>query len=282
MNAGAEAVWIGTESHLEGRNGLMNATSSRRVVFAVVAVLAAWLAGVPIATAASISINLWNSAAGNAANNTVEPGEAAGAVSVDGQFWNNISFPGGTAGPFTVNQAVIDDSGVDAATFESTLGSAFVGFSGAAGAPTDTGDRNMMTSYLSYDVAGEGGGPDDEGNLTISGLGAAFTDVGYDVYIYGDSDVNNRTFSVTVGGQTNQIVDDATYDGNLTLADGVGGDNENYTVFRNLTSSSFSIEMDSDVGRGAVNGIQIVAIPEPASVVIMLGGALGLALWRRR
>ncbi|MCA9189664.1 MAG: hypothetical protein KDA99_28770, partial [Planctomycetales bacterium] len=207
----------------------------------------------------SISVNFWRTDAGNVSNNTVEAGEVAGVVPVDGQFWNNIGVGAGNVAPATFSETLLDDGGSAAATIESTLSSAFVGFSGAASAPDDTGDRNMMSSYISWDVATDGTAPDDTGNITVSGLGPAYTSQGYDVYLYGDADVNNRTFTISIGGQTNTLVDDATYDGTLTLADGVGGDNENYTVFRGLTSPSFSIEMDSSVGRGAVNGMQIVS-----------------------
>ncbi|MCA9188244.1 MAG: PEP-CTERM sorting domain-containing protein, partial [Planctomycetales bacterium] len=204
----------------------------------------------------SISINLWNADAGSVENNTVVAGRTAGLVPVDGQFWNNLSFPGGVVDAQLTSPLMDSTGNANAATFTSTLQSAFVGFSGAAGAAPDTGDRAMMASYLSYDIAGEGTAPDDLGNLTISGLGNAFTGPGYDVYIYSDADANNRLFSITIGGETRTINDNQTYDG--TFNEGGSGSNENFAIFRGLNGGSFSIEMDSSAGRGAVNGIQIV------------------------
>ena len=106
-------------------------------------------------------------------------------------------------------------------------------------------------------MPGEGVTPDDSGEVAIEGLGELFTANGYDVYLYGDADRNNRTFQVTVDGQTLTIVDNQTYSG--AFSEGGSGVNENYVVFRGLTAERFTIVMDSSTGRGAVNAIQIIA-----------------------
>lgn len=55
----------------------------------------------------------------------------------------------------------------------------------------------------------------------------------------------------------------------------------NYIVFRNLDDSTFTLTVSSLGGGVPLNGIQIVAVPEPASVALLgLGGVLVLA--RRR
>ena len=122
--------------------------------------------------------------------------------------------------------------------------------------------------------------PIDTGTMTISGLGSAYTSGGYHVLLYADSGDNQRTFSITIGGQTQVIVDDATFNGSLNQANGMGGDNENYAVFQGLTASSFDITMDSSLGRGAVNAIQIVAgtyfPPRPELVIDRLTGTIDL------
>ena len=117
--------------------------------------------------------------------------------------------------------------------------------------------------------------------MSVSGLGSDFTGPGYDVYVYSDADNNARTYSITLGGSTLTIADTATFDG--TFNEGNSGTNENYVVFRGLTSGSFSVDMESTPGRGAVNGIQVVAIPEPTSLALfVLGSFLALAIHRRR
>jgi hypothetical protein len=132
---------------------------------------------------------------------------------------------------------------------------------------------------LSWDSADDGDSPDDVGNLSVTGLGAAFTDSGYDVFIYSDSDNNERTFDITVtpdggDGTTLTVVDSATFSGDYN--EGGSGTDENYVVFRGLTAAGFAMDMKSTPGRGAVNAIQVVAVPEPASIVLLLFGVIGV------
>jgi hypothetical protein len=245
---------------------------------AVPAMLACILIGNHCLAQQSISINFWNAAASNAANNTVDSGEVAGVVPVDGQFWNNIALPGGTITPPDSQpmQMLINNSGANAATFTSTLESAFVGFTNVSAVVPTNGDRDMMTSYIAWNNVT----PLDTGTLTISGLGPAFTSGGYHVLVYSDNGDNTRTHTITIGGQTQVVVDDATFNGSLNEANGVGGDNENYAVFQGLTASSFDITMNSSIGRGAVNGLQIVAgdyfPPRPELVIDRLTGTIDL------
>ena len=195
-------------------------------------------------TAQTVSVNMSNS---GIATSTLAPGDVAGIVAVSN--WNNVDISGTTVAP----TALVDGTGAaTTATFESTLTTSFNGDSGSGNA---TPDHTMMQAYISWDQV-DGSNPEDEGLLEIAGLGSDFTSPGYDVYLYADADANNRTYSITVDGQTGTVVDSATYSGAFTT--GTGTD-DNYLLFSGLTASSFTIQMDSNAGRGAINGLQIVA-----------------------
>jgi arylsulfatase A-like enzyme len=241
---------------MEGSTGRSAARSRAPTVLLALLLLAA----APPVGAQVISVNFYHS------TGTVAAGEEAGIVQIDG--WNNLQAPGGFGlhdpaagwGPVTVN----DDSGLAAASVTSTLGSYYNGDSGTGA--TGLG-ASMMSEYVSWDSPTDGVPPDDSGTITVSGLGAEYTGPGYDVYLYFDTDVDTRTHTITISGQT-VIGDDAsTFNGVLVEAVGAGSD-ANYAVFRGLTAPSFSIDMDSSSGRGAMNGLQVVSasyVPPPLS-----------------
>ncbi|MFT5853342.1 MAG: arylsulfatase A-like enzyme [Verrucomicrobiales bacterium] len=194
---------------------------------------------------------------------TVTTGETAGHVPVAGVHWNNIGFTAGSGAALADVQLKDDNGTATAARFESTLGSAFMGSSGATG-PVN-GDRDMMASYLSFRAA-------DPGLLRISDLGTDFTSPGYQVYVYFDTDATNRTHTITLtpSGEPAMPIsgdDSGTYSGTFVQAVGAGTAG-NLAVFTGLSSPSFVIEMDSNIGRGAVNGIQVVSNNHPATPVI--------------
>ncbi|MGB0774742.1 MAG: sulfatase-like hydrolase/transferase, partial [Akkermansiaceae bacterium] len=211
--------------------------------------------------ARSISVNLFNNA-GAADNNQLESGETAGVIPVSGEHWNNIGFNNGVLSGAAAqrNQAIKDDDGnTSAATFISTLGSAYVGYAGVSG--TEDGSRDLMSSYLSFDAG------TDTGNLQINGIGSAFTSPGYKVIVYFDTDNSNRTHTLTLtpsgGSALVKVGDDSgSYSGTFVETTGAGN-YANYAVFENLTAASFTIAMDSNTGRAAVNGIQIVSNDHP-------------------
>jgi hypothetical protein len=151
--------------------------------------------------------------------------------------------------------------------------------------------------------------------LTVSGLPAALTGPGYNVIIYYDGD--NGTAG-TVGSHrvgryqlngVNQWGRDAgnRFDGTFvqgqTLIDPAPGmtgtqlDNQaaavaavpagNYMVFSGLSAADFTLNVQASVSgsatnRAAINGMQIVAIPEPSTVALFVMGGLGLGLVVRR
>ncbi|MBK1883144.1 hypothetical protein JIN85_12000 [Luteolibacter pohnpeiensis] len=141
---------------------------------------------------------------------------------------------------------------------------------------TATGDNVMYNGYL--DNFG------DSRTVTISGLSPTET---YNIYLYSDGDngTNSRTGTFTMGGVTTSITDDpGNFDGSFVEvsagATGVG----NYTVFTLTGSSSYDLTFhgntSDDLPRAALNGIQIVSVPEPSLTLL---GLLGLVpLLRRR
>jgi arylsulfatase A-like enzyme len=207
-----------------------------------------------------ISINFFHT------DGTMAPGEKAGIVPVAG--WNNLQVPGGfgvTDPAAAFGPLVMDDaSGIPAASITSTLGSYYNGDSGTAA--TGLGAA-LMAEYVSWDSATDGTHPDDTGAVIIGGLDSQYTVPGYDVYLYFDTDSNDRTHTVTIEGQVRIGTDASTFNGVLVEATGASSD-ANYAVFRGLAASSFAIAMDSSVGRAALNGLQIVSAgyaPPPAT-----------------
>lgn len=207
-------------------------------------------------------------------------------------FWNNINVgpAAGSSSPGTIfpSTMLTNDAGTSAATIApSTNSSWFVGYAASAasvraelGLPGNHDD--LFNSYLALNGPDGDGTPADAAVLEITGLGDAYTNGGYNLIIYSDSDrrntgTNNRRseFMVVGGGSTNTVfVEDddlATtvniFDGTYIMSDLVedGPDYSNYTVVSNLTAGSFTISIYSDDGgRGAISGFQIVPNSTPA------------------
>jgi hypothetical protein len=55
----------------------------------------------------------------------------------------------------------------------------------------------------------------------------------------------------------------------------------NYIVFKGLTADSFLLRTEEQTFRATINGFQIVAVPEPASIGLLGLGAVGLLVRRR-
>lgn len=205
--------------------------------------------------------------------------------------WNNINVGNSgahnTAGAIFTTTVLADDAGdTAAATIAPSIASTwFVGYCASAAAGAEelglSGNHDdLFNSYLAMNGPNGDGTPADAAVLEITGLGAAYTENGYSVIIYCDSDkrpasgntaVRQSLFTLSTGSSTNSLLteDDTqtdlwtnTFDNTYILSDNVdtGDDYSNYTVFSNLTASSFTLEISSaDGGRGAINGFQIVA-----------------------
>ncbi len=189
--------------------------------------------------------------------------------------WNNINVAGNHAfAPI----ALLDAKGnPTSATVASTIAPGYDANNGNGNA---TSDRTMMNAALYYD----NGIGTDTGNITIADLPESFTAFGYDVYVYFESNDNDRDMTITISGVSYTGRDGGAYKtlDEYILATGPGV-YANYMVFEGLTAPSFTIDATATNGRAAIAGIQIVSnIPEPATVSLLGLGALALLRRRRR
>jgi hypothetical protein len=161
------------------------------------------------------------------------------------------------------------------------------------GASTSDNNYTMFNSGLGIEGIDNGGT-----SLAISGLGTDFTTSGYDVYVYFGSALNFATndpytLSFSDGSTTYyaEVEEDvATYTGTFSRAastvSGSPTTSSNYVLFEGLSSANFTItagnidNVTTD-SSGAITGMQIVAIPEP-STLVLVGLALGSLLFFRR
>jgi len=221
----------------------------------------------PVAGAATVSINFVGR---GGANGTLFPDEVAGVVPAAN--WNNVR-PDNEFGINYASGALVDETGATTTTTVAwtNIGPYFIN--------TGTGTPNnvMFNGYLDNFA--------EVRTLTISGLSAGQV---YQVYLYSDGDngTNSRTGFFTMGGVTTGITDgpgnfDGTFVGVAPGTTGVG----NYTVFTLTGATSYDLTFHGttadDLPRAALNGMQIVPVPEPAAALLGLAGLLPL-LRRRR
>lgn len=153
------------------------------------------------------------------------------------------------------------------------------GFYGASGS-----DNRMLGAF--HETNGTG----NSLTLALSEIPFAL----YDVYVYvgWNDDRPNSDFSVTLGSSTfygrtqsvptggpGLVQATSTSSGSPTVG-------STYVVFTGLTASSQSITLTVEGGPGTpgfgLSGFQVVQVPEPSTYALLLLGAAGLALLRRR
>lgn len=141
-------------------------------------------------------------------------------------------------------------------------------------------NRTLLIGYLDT-----GDNSATAASVTVSGLPAAFASGGYNVIVYALGGVGGRGGGYTIGGTT--LIGTAPFnptdleqDAGVDMTD-VG----NYLVFSGLTGDSFTLVADATLGnfRAPINGIQIVAVPEPGAIALLAVSGCGLlALIRLR
>lgn len=74
------------------------------------------------------------------------------------------------------------------------------------------------------------------------------------------------------------------YERSIATSSGdAGAQEKNYVLFENVALSDFRVTASSIGRRAGFSGLQVVAVPEPSAVALILGGVVGvIAYWRRR
>ena len=129
--------------------------------------------------------------------------------------------------------------------------------------PSDSsGNMHMMNGYLDPNLPGM------PAMVTVSGLPAAITSGGYDVYVYCLGEISyqtSRTYQYSIGATTiiaSQMgPSPATFPGfSVAVSGGIG----NVVIFRNVTGASFTLVATPGTSpdgnlRAPLNGLQIVS-----------------------
>ncbi len=216
---------------------------------------------------------------------TMNPSENAGYVPQ--QNWN--SFPGA----FGSQSNLMDDSGLPTTTSVSwTSNNLYQVQDGQTDTP---GNRRMMYGYLDTSNT-------STTTVTVTNIPNSYVLTGYTVFVYldGSNGADHRTGRYSLlptGGTaiTRYARDAANTYFNGTFIESTdstapilmaGATAANFVRFSDLTSTGFNLTAAGSVGEGfsraPVNGIQIVQIPEPSSLMLLNLGLLGLARLRRR
>jgi len=221
-----------------------------------------------VSAQATIGINF--SATTYTVSSAAQPGIVAGAN------WNNVA--GGSGSSITL----VDNSGATTTarlTFSSQ--GAYNGFT------------TPMTSNSATNTLYRGGiyGGSSEVSITLTGIPFAQ----YNVYVFASADDSaNNTLSISSGGTTyyyRSSGSDNSAATSLLLVTSTSAISPTtgpatYEQFLNQTGSSFSAITGGSINGSISNnvfGLQIVAVPEPATEAMILGvGALGVGLLVRR
>jgi hypothetical protein len=204
------------------------------------------------------------------------PGDTAGVVAASN--WNNVL----TTAPYTSSASnLVDNTGL--ATGANVVATALNTWSYGPN-PYTNPNAIMMSSYL------------DGGSGFIPGVNAVVdvTDVPYKTYeviVYfsdsgGDPNGTTGVYTLTDGNGASKTFfgwDTAQFAGTFIQSTGTySGDpnsNGNYMIFYGISTSDFSLVASADPSLGGnlrapVDSIQIVQLPEPTSVVLLLAGCV--------
>ena len=218
------------------------------------------------------------------------PGEMAGIPGSAQANWNyadgglddQANASGSTADIVSPNPGVLTlaDGTQSGATVEWTSNGTWNTANGTA-----TGDAKLMNGYI--DAIGA---DDPVSRVSFSGL----PDVGeYSAIVYFGSDGNGRTGELTDGTTTysfSTFSNDPDGSGGFDASDYVqttdtamGFPESNYAIFGNLTGSTWSVEVLRGSNNAGIHGVQLIGIPEPAAMSLLLGAAaFGFGFVRRR
>ena len=245
--------------------------------------LALWLVqaswGPSLARADLIGINFYKTGTGS---QMLDPSEEAG---VEPQVhWNNVYWNG--------KSQLHNDSGLVTAVSVATTTSKDRDATWVPVGPSSSGDFRLMRQYIHSEGSGM--------TVIVSGLGPPFTVHGYDVIVYfdgengGKNDVDWVTrYDVGVDGTIIATVygrdakDTVQWDGTFVQAFGISAAAAtagNYVRFDGLKASAFTLTATpvTGMGQGPINGLQIIALPEPVSLALVGVGLAATLVARRR
>ncbi len=175
--------------------------------------------------------------------------------------------------------AITDSQGNAAGTLNWTSSNLYG--SGATGTST----QNLLGGYLDDNSS------PNSATVTVTNLPAGIAGTGstpYNVIVYLAGDTTGRGGDYTINGQTATLAE-LQNNSSFVLATagpaGVGGTPGNYYEFFNVTGTTLSLTTNPSFGsptRTPIDGIQILSVPEPASLTLVGVGAIGILTVARR
>lgn len=196
----------------------------------------------------------------------LNPGDTAGAPGYAQDNWNNHSSAGQAPGS-TPFGPLNDDSGTP-------TGVSVTGWSQSANnswqyQETATPDQILLNDFANQDPT-----------ITFSDVND-FTANGYTVVVYyGNNEFANGGGTLDVNGIQQDIKANGAFSATgYVLNTDNGATGSNYAVFTGVSGDVLTVALDS-IQNDGISAIQIIAIPEPASIALI--GLGGLMMLRRR
>lgn len=243
--------------------------------------------GMAAATQASPMLGVNFAANRNDASTQIQPSDTLGAPGFEQSNWNRALNTNTNPNTTIEGQSVYamhDQAGNFAGTLD------WDGETNYFMNPRDTPDGAMMRTYIEADTdETDGGDPAPNGmQVNVADLTEPFTTQGYQIVIYfniPDSNADNygdRVINVDYG--TDSVIDvtvNFTTEGD-TFVDNTYIQDVNYFVIddpASIDSDNFQVNILGAVGepsseKGAIVGMQVVAVPEPGSLGLVSIGLL--------
>ena len=190
----------------------------------------------------------------------------AAVVGNNGDTWNN--FTSGHAGSGSLVDVAGGASGVSLSFSASNFWEADPSYFQFAG----QSDANLMQGYL----VGYAGQPDITLNFTGLAAGHAY---GFWVYTQGDDNSRGRSIGLSANGGASAVATQTNTDG-FVLGD-------NYVYLTAVADGAGDITLlGHDLnGEANIDGVQLMAVPEPSELVLLMAGGMfvaGLVVRRKR